>query len=106
MAGRPRKMLARVTALEEATFQLALDICEARPQQYVEREGDERDDELATWWNRSSRNVQITLIAIGELLGALERKAGLGEAPERRRLAERGVEGYNEPEENTEGAPT
>ena len=90
MAGRPKKMLARVTAMEEAAFQLAVDVCTARPRQYAQREGHEGDDELAVWWNRAAREVQWASITLNILLGALESKAGLSEKLEWQRFAERG----------------
>lgn len=91
MAGRPKTMLAPVTAMEEAAYRLACDVCEARPKQYAAREGGEGDNDVALWWNRAARNVQVALISLNALLGSLEWKAGLGDEPEQRRLAERGV---------------
>ena len=104
MAGRPRRMLARVTEFESAAFQLAVDVCTARPRQYAEREDEEGDDELALWWNRAAREVQWASITLNALLGALECKAGLGEEPEWQRLAERGL--LPEEAETAEGAST
>ncbi len=98
MAGRPKTMLKRVAAIEERAFELAVDVCQARPQQYAGREGDEGDDEFALWWNRAAREVQMASIALNCLLTALEEKAGLGEDPERKRLEERGLLPSEEPE--------
>jgi hypothetical protein len=100
MAGRPRKMLSRIAAMEETAYQLACDLCEARPKQYAEREGRENGEELAERWNDAAHYVQVALIFVGELLCTLERKAGLGDEPEQRRLAERGI---IIPVENAEG---
>ncbi len=91
MAGRPKTMVRKVTAFEEVAYQLACDLCTARPGQYAARDGHEGDDEVCLRWNQAAHAVQVALIATGELLGALERKAGLGEEPERQRLAERGL---------------
>jgi hypothetical protein len=90
MAGRPRKMLARVAAMEDAAYRLACDACEARPEQYAAREGAEGDDDVALWWNRAARDIQRGLVSLDSLLCALEWKAGLGDGPEQGRLAERG----------------
>ena len=109
MAGRPRKMLARVAALEEVVFQLVCDVYAARPRQYAERNEKEGDDDVAFWWNRVCPAAMLVSISLAELLGAIERKAGLGEEPEQRRFSERGLTPCNEEDnvtETTKGAAT
>ena len=105
MASRPKTMVKRVTALEEAAFQLNVDVCTARPRQYAEREGNERD-ELGKWWREAARAVGMASIAVAILLARLEERAGLDwEALEREREQRRGLVPCESHEDNvTENA--
>jgi hypothetical protein len=109
MAGRPKTMVKRMTALEETAFQLAVDIHAARPRQYAEREGKKGDDELALSWNRACRAVGTASIAVAIHLSLLEERAGLdSETLERQREERRGLwpceEGEAKGTENAERA--
>ena len=103
MAGRPRTMAKRLAELEEAAFQLNLNLCALRPAQYAARQGDEGDDELAVWWNEAVHVVGMGSIAVALLLSHLEERAGLDwENLERQREQRRGLV----PSETAEGDGT
>jgi hypothetical protein len=76
MAGRPVTTARRITVLEEAMYQLAIDVHNARPKQYVDRAGKEGDDELALVWNEAVAAVKEAADKMGNLLVFIEDKAG------------------------------
>ena len=77
MAGRPKTTARKLAELEERAFQLHADVCNLRPGQYAEREGQEGLDEYAAAWNESCEATKAASNTVNLLLGLAEERAGL-----------------------------
>ena len=78
MAGRPRRMLATVTSLEERVWDIREDLTRIMPERYWERDERMRDDPLWIAWYLSSYELDGTMVWLTELRILLEQKVGGG----------------------------
>ena len=81
MAGRPRRMLARVTSLEERAWNLREDLTQVMPERYMAPDERMRDDPLWAAWFMASFDLDGALVWLGRLRALLEQKVGEGQTP-------------------------
>jgi len=96
VAGRPRRMLAKVTSLEERVLDLMHDVDAAMPERYMQRPESTEDDPIWIAWYLASDKLSGAWVWLGQLRGLLERKV-----PEQQRN-----QTEDDAVENAEGAST
>ena len=77
MAGRPRTMAKRVTALEDRALQLTDDLLKIVPSQYLGHPND--GDPFNAAWNRAVDRVHDSMYAFAGLGNLVREKAGIVE---------------------------
>lgn len=81
MAGRPRRTLAKVTALESRAWDLREDLTQIMPERYMAPDARMGDDPLWLAWYASSYELDGALVWLKKLRNLLEQKVGEGQTP-------------------------
>ena len=76
MAGRPKRMLAKVTSLEETAWDLVEAVSEAMPERYMERDERMKDDPIWVAWYLAAHDMDGAWVWLKELRTLLEEKVG------------------------------
>ncbi|MHC4402421.1 MAG: hypothetical protein ACYTG0_22375, partial [Planctomycetota bacterium] len=75
MPGRPKRMAARLTELEETAYQLAADVGKLCPRQYREWREQWDEDDYGAVWCRAAAATKVAADLVNYLLGRCEERA-------------------------------
>ena len=98
MAGRPKRMAARLAEIEERAYQLFVDVGTLCPHQYQEWQAGWDEDDYGAVWVRAVAATKVAADAVNYLLGRCEEKAFGEEEAEDRDSARYGKRGEGPPE--------
>ena len=76
MAGRPKRMLAKVTALEREASNLVEAVTEVMPEKYADPDESMKDDPVWLAWYMAAHDMDGAWLWIRELRTLLEEKVG------------------------------
>ena len=75
MAGRPKRMAARLTELEETAYQVSVDVGKLCPHQYREWKSGWSEDDYGAVWFRAVAATKVAADAVNYVLGLAEERA-------------------------------
>jgi len=75
MAGRPKRMAARLAEIEELAHQLSVDVGALCPHQYREWREQWDEDDFGAVWCRAAAATKVAADAVNYLLGLSEERA-------------------------------
>ena len=82
MAGRPKRMAAKLAELEERAYQLSVDVGKLCPHQYREWREQWDEDDYGALWCRAAAATKVAADLVNYVLGLAEERAFGEEAAE------------------------